>query len=294
MNTLKIEQKKGDADKLNGKLTVYAIVEPDQSSSGLSQHPITSMINNNLLVAQGNYKEQSSLKDFLLSEIGGDFEEGLEEFIGKLDGLEGALDPEKLKERMKHFDDMKEYIPTPAKIVPFHSEHEILQEDGDIFFVGYFKNPANANLSVNSLPIMYQARYREQEIVMVQNEIDNLISQIETGVSMEAVPHYSDENVDISEKLLKVYIPELLYSRRDEKSLEDSIQRFREFMEGYRFSDDVDRIVMMIKSNSELTKEHYSLLECFAKKIDRVRVEDFKEVEVVQKKIDDIIKYLGI
>lgn len=291
---LKIEQKKGDTERLHGKLTVYAIVEPDESNSGFRQHPITSMINNNLLVAQGNYKEQSSLKDFLMSEIGGDFEEGLEEFIGKLDGLEGALDPEKLKERMKHFDDMKEFIPTPAKIVPFHSEHEILQEEGDIFFVGHFKNPANANLSVNSLPIIYQARYREQEIVMVQNEIDNLISQIETGVNMEAVPHYTDENVDIAEKLLKVYIPELLYSRKDEKTLDSALVKFREFMEGYRFNDDIDRIVKIIKSNEELTTDHYKLIEYIAKKIDRVRIEDFEEVEIVQKKIDEIIKALDM
>lgn len=290
---LKIEQKKGDFNKLHGKLTVYAIIEQDDSTSAIRQHPITSMINNNLLVAQGNYKEQSSLKDFLMSEIGGDFEEGLEEFIGKLDGLEGALDPEKLKERMKHFDDMKEFIPTPAKIVPFHSEHEILQEEGDIFFVGYFKNPANANLSVNSLPIIYQARYREQEIVMVQSEIDNLISQIETGVNMEDVPHYSDDNVDISEKLLKEFIPEMLYLRKDEKNLDASLAKFREFMEGYRFTNDVDKIISIIKSNKELTKEHYMLIENIAKKIDRVRVEDFEEVDVVQKKIDELLKILG-
>lgn len=289
---LKIEQKKGDSHKLHGKLTVYAIVEPDTSSSGIRQHPIASMIHNNLLVAQGNYREQSSLKDFLMSEIGGDFEEGLEEFIGKLDGLEGALDPEKLKERMKHFDDMKEFIPTPAKIVPFHSEHEILQEEGDIFFVGHFKNPANANLSVNSLPIMYQARYREQEIVMVQNEIDNLISQIETGVSLEPDAHYTDENIDISDKLLKIYIPEMLYARKDAKELEGSLSKFRDFMKGYRFNDDVERIINIIKGHEELTKEHYTLIEFIAKKIDRVRVEDFKEVESIQKKIDDLTNYL--
>jgi hypothetical protein len=54
-----------------------------------------------------------------------------------------------------------------------------MQQEGDIFFVGNFKNMANANLSVNSFPILYQARYREQEIDMIKSEIDQLISQVE-------------------------------------------------------------------------------------------------------------------
>ena len=39
-----------------------------------------------------------------------------------MEGLESTLDPQKLKDRLENMDDIEEFIPTPAKIVPFNSE----------------------------------------------------------------------------------------------------------------------------------------------------------------------------
>ena len=77
--TLDIEQKKGDSDRLDGRVIVYALIDIDPSDLASMKHPIASMIHNGLLVAQGNFKEQSSLKDFLKSEMGVSLEEGLGE-----------------------------------------------------------------------------------------------------------------------------------------------------------------------------------------------------------------------
>ena len=283
MDLLDIEQKKGKPDFIDGRLTVFAIVDIDPSEYASSNHPILSMVHNGLLVAQGNYKEQSSLKDFLQSELGESLEEGLEVFLEKFDGLESALDPQKLKDKMKNLDDLKDFIPTHAKIVPFHSEEEIMKQEGDIFYVGRFKNMANANLSINSFPILYQARYREQETDMIRNEIDQLISQIEsTDVPND---HFASKGIDVESRIVKDYIPVLLYAKKDDDNFENSTKKFKNFLRGYNFPGDIDKIITIIKNPEKLSPLHYKLLELYAKKISEVSKENFAEVDKIGKEI---------
>lgn len=289
MSLLNVEQKKGSSEYIDGRLTVYAFVVSDPSETLSSNHPIASMVHNGLLVAQGNYKEQSSLKDFLMSEMGESLEDGLEEFIERLDGLEGALDPQKLKDKMKNLDDLKDFIPTPAKIVPFHSESEILQQEGDIYFVGTFKNMANANLSINSFPIIYQARYREQEIVMVQNEIEQLISQIEKNEIPDE--HFSSlDSGSIEQKIIKDYLPILLYSRKDTQTFENTVKKFKGFLRGYTYPEDIDHLISVIEKADKFTPEHYKLLELYAKKINEVCSENFSAIEKLNAEIANLEK----
>ncbi len=280
---LGIEQKKGDALKLDGRLTVYAIIDVDTADLMAMKHPIASMVHNGLLVAQGNYKEQNNLKDFLKSEMGISLEEGLEEFLDKLGGLESALDPDKLKEKMENIDELEDFIPTPAKIVSFASVDDIMSQNGDVFFAGYFKNVGNAILSVNSLPILYQARFREQEIEKVRIEIESLISQIERNEPPKK-PFYSPE-MHIEEKIMKDFIPNMLYCRKEKKVFSAAEKLFRDFLHGYRFKEDVDAIVSIIADEQELTSKHFKLLELYAKKIRQVNDENFEEVEKLQKEI---------
>jgi hypothetical protein len=283
---LGIEQKKGDPDRLDGRLTVYANIDIDPSDLMSMKHPIASMVHNGLLVAQGNYKEQNNLKDFLKSEMGISLEEGLEEFLDKLGGLESALDPEKLKEKMENIDDLEDFIPTPAKIVSFPSVEDILSQEGDVYYAGFFKNVGNAILSVNSLPILYQSQFREQEIQKVRNEIELLITQIEKNEPSRK-PFYSS-NLQAEEKIMKEFIPNMLYCRKEKKVFDAAEKQFREFLHGYRSKEDVDSIVSIIADEHELTSRHFKLLELFAKKIARVMEEHFVEAEKLQKEIAEL------
>ena len=283
---LGIERKKGSQDRLDGRLTVYAVLDIDPSELLSMKSGIASMIYDKFLVAQGNYKDQNNLRDFLKSEMGISLEEGLEEFLEKLGGLESALDPQKLRDKIENFDEMEEFIPTPAKIVPFHSESEILGQDGDVFFAGTFKNIGNAILSVNSFPILYQARFREQEIEKVRNEIELLISQIEKNELPEAT--FSTRGINLEEKIIKEFIPNMLYCRKDKKVFSAAEKQFRTFMRGYSFKDDVDRIVSIIADQEELTAKYFKLLELYAKKISEVRRENFEEVEKLRLEIERI------
>jgi hypothetical protein len=281
-----IEQKKGDEDHLTGLLTVYAILEIDPSELISMKHPIASTIYNNLLVAQGNYREQNNLRDFLKSEMNISLEEGLEEFLEKLGGLESALDSQKLREKIENFDELEEFIPTPAKIVPFHSENDILNEEGDVYFVGKFKNIGNAILSVNSFPILYQARFREQEIDKVRNEIEQLISQIDKLGPPEV--SFSTPGVNVEEKIMKEFIPNMLYCRKDQKVFSAAEKQFKLFMRGYQFKEDVEAIVSIIANQTELTTKYFKLLELYARKIFEVHKENYNEVEKLRYEIDQL------
>ncbi len=287
--TLNIEQKKGDQNLLDGRITVYAAIETDTADILNMKHPIASMVHNGLLVAQGNFREQSSLKDFLKSEMGisldDELGEGLAQLLEKMNGLESALDPQKLKEHLENMGE--EFIPTPAKIVPFHSVGEIMVQEGDIFFIGTFKNIGNAVLGVNALPILYQARYREQEVHKIRNEIESLISQIERNDSV-ATDSVMTPGVDIEQKLLKEFIPNMLYRLKEPDQFKQVEEQFRQFMSGYRFREDVDSIVTLIGSKEQLSSQDYRLLELYAKKIAAVKKEDFNAAEVYSKEIQSL------
>ncbi len=286
---LDIEQKKGDAEHLDGHVTVYGIIDLEPADLLSMKHPIASMIHDGLLVAQGNFKEQSNLRDFLKSEMGVNIDdeglgEGLAQMMDKMEGLEGAIDPQKLKERLENMGELEDFIPTPAKIVPFHSQEEIVSQPGDVFFVGNFKNIGNAVLSVNAVPIIYQARFREQQLQRVRNEIESLISQIEQGATT-AQPESLAKIDNIEEDLLKNFIPNMLYNRADPAGFTQAENQFRKFMAGYRYGEDVDTIISIISGNQELAPNEYRLLELYAKKVSLVVDEDFSGLEEVKKKI---------
>lgn len=285
---LNLEQQKGDRDHLDGRITVYAQIEIDPSELISVKHPIASMIHNGLLVAQGNFREQGSLKDFLKSEMGLSMDEGLEEglaeLLDKMNGIDSALDPQKLKDRLENMDGIEEFIPTPAKIVPFHTIQEILDQEGDVFYTGKFKNIGNAVLAVNSLPILYQSKFREQEMQKVRNEIEMLISQVEKSEPAQII-NASD---NIEEKLLKEFIPNMLYCRKEPASFNSAVNQFRLYMTEYRFKEDVDDLITIISAEGELNEREYKLLELYAKKIASVKREDFSAAELYNREIHNI------
>jgi hypothetical protein len=289
MSLLSVEQKKGDPDHLDGRLTVYVMVDIDPAEIAVAKHPVASLVHNGLLVAQGNFRDQNSLRDFLKSEMGVSLEEGLDQLLDKMDGLEGALDPQKLKEKLENMDEIEDFIPTPAKIVPFHSENEILAQEGDVFFGGVYKKIGNAILCVNAFPILYQARFKEQLLLNIRNEIDQLISQVERNDPQVKEPA-SDS--DFLQKLEKEFIPSLLYFRNEPKDFESVESSFRKFLIGYRFEQDINAIISIIKLPQELTRKHFKLLELYARKIAEVKKENFAEAEKIRLSIDGMEKDL--
>jgi len=276
-----MEHKKGDPDHLDGRVTVYANIDIDTADLVAMKHPIASMVHNGLLVAQGNFREQNSLRDFLKSEMGlsmdDDIGEGLSELVDRMSGVESALDSQKLKDHLENMGDFEEFIPTPAKVVPFHSEQEIMSQDGDVFYTGTFKNIGNAVLSVNAVPIVYQARFREQELLHVRNEIESLIAQIEQSGPVESAGRATVESVE--GRLLKEFIPAMLYSRKEKIQFDAVLERLRGFLREYRFQKDVDALIDLVAGKDVMNEKDYKLLELYARKISAVVNEDFGRAE---------------
>ena len=288
-----IQQKKGDPQNPDGRVTVFARIAIDPEDLVTVKHSFASMVHNGFLVAQGNFKDQYNFRDFLKSELGisleEGFEEGLTQLIERMDGLESTLDPQKLKERLENMNDLEDFIPTPAKIVPFHSEEEICSQEGDVFFVGTFKTIGNAVLAVQALPMLYQARYREKEAGKIRSEIESIISQIERSdtpreAAAGAVPKVTPA-ATTKESLLKEFIPNMLYSRKDPRAFDAAAGEFRAFMKKYRFQEDVDAMVAIIRGTKELTEKENRLIELYAEKIACVEKEDFKEAEAASREI---------
>jgi hypothetical protein len=291
---LHLVHKKGDPTRLDGRVTVYATIDIDPEDLLSMKHPIASAVHNGFLVAQGNFRDQNNLRDFLKSELGSSINElgdGLSELVDRMSGIESALDPQKLKDRLENMGDFEEFIPTPAKVVPFHSEMEILSQDGDVFYTGSFKNIGNAVLSVNAVPIVYQARYREQEMQFVRNEIESLITQIEqsgvddTDTSNKAA---TTTHQDLEERLLKEFIPEMLYSKKEKTAFLHAQEQLRMFLHGYRFPGDIQAIIDLIAAKETLHDREFMLLELYAKKIGAVSREDFSAAEKYSLSIQQI------
>ena len=290
---LNVEMKKGDPERLDGQVTVYAKIDIDPADFLSVKHPVASMVHGGMFAVQGNYREQGSLLDFLRTEMGIALDddgagEELKEMIDGMEGLESALDPQKLREKLENISDIEEFIPTPAKPVPFHSEQEILSQPGDVYFAGFFKGIGNAVLGVNAVPILYQAVFREQQVRSLQSEIESLIEQIEWNGPAGGGVTIASPGVNTEEALLKEYIPSMLYQRVDPTGLALARKQFRAFMQGYRFGDDVEAVLALITADREPGATEYKLLELYAKKISLVQAEDFAGLGSVSREIEQL------
>ena len=113
-----------------------------------------------------------------------------------------------------------------------------------------------------------------------------LISQIERNETI--TPTVMTPGVNVEEKLLKEFIPNLLYSRKEPQTFQPVENLFRNFMDGYPYRDDVEAIIDLVKSQGELTSTDYKLLELYAKKIAAVRKEDFNGADILNKEIQQL------
>jgi hypothetical protein len=77
----------------------------------------------------------------------------------------------------------------------------------------------------------------------------------------------------------------LLYSRKDTKSYKKLVDKFKSFLHGYEFTDDIEGVIATISESEKLTPLHYKLLELYAKKINQVSKENYSEVDKINKEI---------
>jgi len=283
---LGVVQKKGDPRHLRGHLIAYVRIEGtfESRSGDAESSPLEALVRDGVLAVQANYVDQRNIRDFFRKEFGISLEKGIEEVIEQAresGGLEGALDPEAVKERL---DSMKnaDFIPIPAKVAYFSSEEEMLGNDADIFYLGSFTVLSHAHLCVNSFPILYQAYYREQEHRTVEKEISRLLLTIENPAT---APSHPEPEGGWKHHLLTVLIPRMIYTRGSGEDHDKSVADFRGFMEEFGFPQDTEAVLTLIESAADFDASTLRKLELLVSKIEALQQEDYEKLESIRKEL---------
>ncbi len=288
-SALRSELKKGDPLHLRGRLIAYVrYARPDDEppAPGEDTSPLEALVTNGILAVSANYVDQKNIRDFFRKEFGISLEKGIEEVIEQAresGGLEGALDPEAVKERL---DSMKnaDFIPIPAKVAHFNTEAEMLEQDADVYYLGEFTVLPHAHLCVNSFPILYQAYYREQENRTVEREISQLLKTIETPKVGKGEPALLPENW--KQHLLTVLIPRIIYTRGQGGSDHDkSVSDFRAFMDDFGYPEDAETVLTLIQNTTDFNAPTLRKLELMVSKVEALQGEDYERLEAIRREL---------
>lgn len=292
---LNIQKKNGSQDDpLKGKLVAYATVDEDIN---IDDKTMQSMIKNGILAVQANYVDQRNIRDFFQAEFGVSLEKGIEEIIDQArdsGGLEGALDPDVVRDKLESMRNM-EFIPIPAKIAFFESEEEILERSEDIFYLGHFRVISHAHLCVNSFPILYQAKFREQEHLFVTKEINSMLENLESPPTDIDQPDKNGANIqnfkgDVKDYLLTKIIPKMLYNLDNSKEYNKAKMQFELFMDGFGYPEDTESILNLINSNLKDDAIKLARLELLVEKIEALQAEDYSKLEIIKQKMKKLEK----
>jgi hypothetical protein len=305
---IRIQQRKGDGERLKGKLIAYVRIATDlppvddgsagfdsgEMSSAGPVNPLSSMVRNGILAVQANYVDQRNIRDFFRAEFGISLEKGIQEVIEQAKetgGLEGALDPEAVRERLESMKNA-DFIPIPAKVAFFNSEEEMMANDVDVYYLGRFTVITHAHLCVNSFPIIYQAYFREQEHKAMESEIASLLGTIEnpkTGGSsakMEAgEPTIHNFTGDLKAFLLKDLIPKMIYNLSDLPEYTKAKKRFRDFMDDFGYPEDLQEIIILIESTPTQDAVALRKLELLVAKVEALHNEDYEQLEDIRNQL---------
>jgi hypothetical protein len=288
-SALHAEQKKGDPAHLRGRLVAYVRYErsaDDPRTPGEEASPLEGLVTNGFLAVTANYIDQRNIRDFFRKEFGISLEKGIEEVIDQAretGGLEGALDPEAVKERL---DSMKnaDFIPIPAKVAHFSSEADMLEQDADVYYLGAFTVLPHAHLCVNSFPILYQAYYREQEHRAVERDIAALLRTIEAPQADAVATPVIPENW--KQHLLTVLIPRMIYTRGDGGEDHDkSVTEFRDFMGHFGFPEDAEIVLSLIEKTEDFNAPTLRKIELMVSKVEALQSEDYERLEEIKREL---------
>ena len=298
---LGIEQKKGNPERLCGRMVAYAKILRSAMKNDAMPGPFPSMIRNGILAVRGEFEKNSNIKSFMRHEMGTSVDKGINDLIGHIKETGGELpdgvDVESFRNRLEELSSM-EIIPVPAKIMFYENEEDILRENADIYYIGEFSGMSQAHLCITSLPIFYQAKYREQQNAEEQSYISELLSQIESDGLITSKPENGEflpgkGNLltfvgDLQELLERQVVPYLLYQAGNGEEFKASIDRFKSFMAPYKEPGDVEGIgnaICKLRMNENDSRERFRL-ELLCRKVSAMYHEKFEQVPEIQQKLN--------
>ena len=299
---LGIEQKKGNDNQLCGRMIAYARILPSPDAEP-SETPFGDMIKNGLLTLEGDFRqfEHKPSRREVNRAVDAKFNNFLKTMEENGVELPENVDVDAMRERLHELSNM-EVIPIPARIGNFNNEEDILKEDADIYYIGEFIGANQAHYCLTTLPIYYQAKYREQAKRNEMDMLNEMLLQFEEGdfVNTEDIQKDTEELFpkgltlntfmgDLS-KLLNVRVIPFLLACESDSEYNAQIQLFYAFMKGYPDQKDIERIDKALR---ELRKQSDSiearnLLELSCKRINAIYNEDSQQASELGKQIEAI------
>lgn len=276
-----VEFLRGDPARLDGRLTAICRIV-----GALPEDlPAAGMVHAGLLCVQGNYRDQRTMADFFRVELGLTMEKGIEEILDQArqnGGLESALDPEAVRERLRSMG-RSEFLPIPAKVVAFPSLEDAALSEGDVVFLGAYEDLQFAHMAVNAFPMLYQARYREQERTDMRQEIEQWLERIqEPGPAAPPSPNLETFEGDIEEHLLKDLLPGMFYAPGETPEAHAAELRFRAFMAPCLVPQDVESMVDLVPAVRRGDMSALQRLELLVRKAAALQREDFRALETIK------------
>ncbi len=277
---------KGDPARLDGRLVAIAKLDPPLPEG----HPATAMVHADLLAVQGNYRDQKTMAEFFRKEFGLSMERGIEEMIDQArenGGLEGALDPEQVRERLRSLGDSN-FLPIPAKVIRMEGIHSAVELPGDVVFLGVFSEFQFAHMAVNAFPILYQARFREQEHAGLRSEIEKMLDRLATPPAEAEEPNLQTYTGDTEGHLLRELLPDMFYAGEASPEALNAERRFRQFMAPHMIPQDVETMVSLVPSVRHGVHDALRHLELLVRKAVALQREDWKQLEALRK---DLVEF---
>ena len=301
LHMLGIEQKKGNDEKLCGRMIAYAKILPSPDAQNAT--PFDDLVKNGLLALEGDFRETSMFPE--TRNIGKSVDSKLNNLLESMqeEGIEfpDNVDIDSLRNRLHELSNM-EVIPIPARIGNFASEEDIMKENADVYYIGEYIGLNQAHFCLTTLPIYYQARYREQAKAAEINLLNEMLSQFESGAMMDNDDIQKDTDelfpagltlntfVGDLDNLLNVRVIPFLLACENDSDYETQIALFYNFMKDYPQQEDITRVDHAIR---ELRKRGDNqsarkLLELSCKKINSIYSEDTKTAEKLEAEIKTI------
>jgi hypothetical protein len=306
-----IIQKKGDENKLCGRVIGYVKVSKPEPGSN-EETPFDALISpDGILAIQADYSKNLDFDSFR-NNLQQSLPKGLQEVLKQI------FEDEEIKETLesakkvslsiippKGSDRMSDFFPVPAQIVPFQSEDILLNEDGDIYFLGEFASIGTAHLFLMGFPILYQSKYRELVEQEKKKQVDELLTEIENGKELPQKIEYeqslainlegnlSSFNGNLMELLDVQILPKIMYiiEKNDLENFKAGINTFRRFMQTYPHQQDVEKMVSILQKANENGYPSPSDLEyltLLCKKMSALHHEEFEILPAIQKELEDL------
>jgi len=305
-----IIQKKGDENNLCGRVIGYVKIPPPEPGSGM-ETPFDALVSpDGILAIQGDYSKTPDFDTFR-NNLQQSLPEGLQEI------LKHILEDDEIRENLdkakkisfsvipqKGRDRLGDFFPVPAQLTLFQSEEALLNEEGDIYFLGEYASMSSAHLFLTGFPIIYQAKYREQMELQKAKEVDELLAGIgngeKAGGNAEAEDlaiHLSGDLNNFNGNLLNLLdtqvLPKIMYiiERNDTRNFNAGINSFRSFMHSYPHQQDIEKMISILQCINEKkfsSSTEAKTLTLLCKKISALHHEEFEILPEIQKELEAV------